>query len=284
MLLRFERPKDDTRESISGPKYPYLSICPFINMDSESTAQSAMLSRPKILMLHGHAQSGHTLQCKTEYLKPRVTDTILNALQQDPSSGSADVVEFHYPSGRWPAKRDQLPGESNHLWAWGQADNPDDYACGLERSVNDTFRYIERNGPFLGIIGFSMGAAMGAIIASLLEKRHSIGNFKFDTDHPPLKFVVAVCGFTFGNPIYNDLYSPKIETPIFLAIASIDTIIAESASLRLRDSSTNTAVYVFQGAHYVPRDELFLEALVHFIEDVFSIKENHEDDWEDYED
>lgn len=202
MLLRFERPKDDTRESISGPKYPYLPICPFINMDSESTPQSAMLSRPKILMLHGeislisiqfwtsvlscsplptgHAQSGHTLQCKTEYLKPRVTDTILNALQQDPSSGSADVVEFHYPSGRWPAKRDQLPGESNHLWAWGQADNPDDYACGLERSVNDTFRYIERNGPFLGIIGFSMGAAMGAIIASLLEKRHSIGNFKFD--------------------------------------------------------------------------------------------------------
>jgi hypothetical protein len=79
------------------------------------------------------------------------------------------------------------------------------------------------------------------------------------------------------------LYSPKIETPIFLAIASIDTVIAESTSLRLRDLSTNTAVYVFQGAHYVPRDELFLEALVHFIEDVFGIKEDHEDDWEDYE-
>ena len=99
-----------------------------------------------------------------------------------------------------------------------------------------------------------------------------------------MKFVVAVCGFTFGNPIYNDLYSPKIETPIFLAIASIDTMIAESASLRLRDSSTSTAVYIFQGAHYIPRDELFLQALVHFIEDVFSIKEDHEDDWEDYED
>ncbi|CAG8908379.1 unnamed protein product [Penicillium egyptiacum] len=224
------------------------------------------------------------LQCKTEFLKPRVTDTILNALQQDPTSGPADVVEFHYPSGRWPAKLDVLPGESNHLWAWGHADNVDDHARGLEQSVNDTFRYLERNGPFLGVMGFSMGAAMGAIIASLLEKRHSIGNFNFNTDHPPLKFVVAVCGFTFGDPVYNDLYSPKIETPIFLAIASIDVIIPESASLRLRDSSTNTALYFFKGTHCVPRDELFLESLVHFIDDVFSIKEDHEDDWEDCED
>ena len=104
-------------------------------------------------------------------LKPRVTDAILNGLQQAPSSGPADMVESHYPSGRWPAKRDQLPGESNHLWGWGQADNLDDYACGLEQPVGDIFRYLERNGPFLGIMGFSMGAALGAIICFSFGKK-----------------------------------------------------------------------------------------------------------------
>jgi acetyl esterase/lipase len=33
---------------------------------------------------------------------------------------------------------------------------------------------LEQNGPFIGIVGFSSGAAITAIIASLLEKRGTI--------------------------------------------------------------------------------------------------------------
>ena len=105
------------------------------------------------------------------------------------------------------------------------------------------------------------------------------------TDHPPLKFVIAVCGFTLSNPRYRDLYSPKIETPILLAIASIDIMVAECESLKLRDSSTNTALYFFEGAHYVPRDNVFLQSVTQFIEDVLSIEaETREEDWENYGD
>lgn len=120
------------------------------------------------------------LQYMTEFLKPRVRDTVLNALQQDPSLGPGNVVEFHYISGKWPAKLDQLPGESNYRWSWGHGEDLDDRVRGLEQSVDYIFRYLDKQGPFLGIMGFSMGAAMGAIIASLLEKRHSIGDLKFD--------------------------------------------------------------------------------------------------------
>ncbi|KAJ5789994.1 uncharacterized protein N7518_007005 [Penicillium psychrosexuale] len=231
-------------------------------------------------LLTGYAQSGHVLQCKTRFLKPQVRDAVLNALQQDANSKPVDVVEFHYPSGTWPMKLDQ-PRESNELWTWGHGESVTGRIRGLEQSVDDIFRYLEKNGPFLGVMGFSSGAAAGAIIASLLEKRHSIGNFQFNTDHPPLKFVVAVCGFALKDPLYNDFYSPKIETPIFLAIASLDVIVDGSESLRLRDSSTNTALCFFEGAHYVPRDKVFLKSLVQFIEDALSIKEDHEEDWED---
>jgi hypothetical protein len=87
----------------------------------------------------------------------------------------------------------------------------------------------------------------------------------------------------------------------------VDTMIAESASLRLRDSSTSTAVYIFQGAHYIPRDGPRLARRVHLVgynvplgkciqrylylnhevaamQIQRSLKEDHEDDWEDYED
>ncbi|KGO50393.1 Serine hydrolase FSH [Penicillium expansum] len=253
-------------------------------MNLRATSHSAALSCPKILMLHGHAQSGRTLQCKTEFLKPQVKDTILNAVQQYPNAEPVDMVEFHYPSGRLPAKVDQPPEESNYRWVWGYGDSMSDRIRGFEQSVDEIFRYMEKNGPFLGLMGFSMGAATGAMIASLLEKRHSIGNFQFNTDHPPLKFVVAICGFTLEDPLYNDFYTPKIETPIFLAIASIDVMVAESESLRLRDSCTNTTLYFFEGAHHVPRHEAFLESLNQFIENALSIKEDHEEDWEDYGD
>ncbi|KAJ5360795.1 Serine hydrolase FSH [Penicillium concentricum] len=250
-------------------------------MTLNTTYQSAVPSRPKILMLHGNGQSGQMLQCKTKFLMPQVRDTVANALQQDPCSAPIEMVEFHYPSSKLPSKPDQNAEESNHLWVWARGEYPDDPAWGLEQSVSDIFHYLDENGPFLGIMGFSMGAATAAIVASLLEKRRSIGNFQFNTNHPPLKFVVAVCGFTLGHPIYDDLYSPKIETPIFLAIASIDVSVAESESLRLRDSSTNTALYFFEGTHHVPRDGRFLESLTQFIEDVLGGKGAHEEDWED---
>ncbi|KGO72799.1 Serine hydrolase FSH [Penicillium italicum] len=200
---------------------------------------------------------------------------------QYPNPEPVDVVEFHYPSGRLPAKLDQPPEESNHRWAWGYGDSLSGRIRGIEQSVADIFRYLEKHGPFLGLMGFSMGAATGAIVASLLEKRRTIGNFQFNTDHPPLKFVVAVCGFTLEDPLYNDIYNPKIETPIFLAIASIDVMVAESESLRLRDSSTNTTLHFFEGAHHFPRDEVFLKTLNQFIENALNTKEDHEEDWED---
>ena len=128
----------------------------------------------------GHAQSGHMLECKTEFPKPQVRDVVLKALQHDANSKLVDEVDFHYPSGTWPVKLDQPPEESNDLWAWGHVESLTGRIGDLEQSINDLFRYLENNGPFLGVMGFFSGAATGAIVASLLEKRYSIGDFQFN--------------------------------------------------------------------------------------------------------
>ncbi|KAJ5519711.1 hypothetical protein N7463_000164 [Penicillium fimorum] len=119
----------------------------------------------------------------------------------------------------------------------------------------------------------------GAIQDTQMVSRWLTDSVSLIDGPPPFKFVIAVCGFTFGDPLYNDLCSLKIETPIFLTIARIDGVVAESQSLRLRDSSTNTALYFFEGTHHFPRDGGFLESLTPFLEDTLGIEEtrSHED-------
>jgi hypothetical protein len=128
----------------------------------------------------GHGQSGEFFRCKTRFLQPKAKQVVLNALQQDPSKGPVDVVEFHYPSAKLPVNPDQPPGENNFMWAWGYGDIDGDRIEGLEKSVQSILRYIDKHGPFIGVMGFSTGATVAAIITSLLEKRKSLCNFEFN--------------------------------------------------------------------------------------------------------
>jgi surfactin synthase thioesterase subunit len=95
--------------------------------------------------------------------------------------------------------------------------------------------------------------------------------------------MVSFSGFPLGHPSYNQLYDPKVETPILHVIGTMDTMIDESQSLRLRDRCTDSSLHYFFGTHYVPRDTDFLEALTLFFDHVFKRKEGKEDEWEDLE-
>lgn len=66
------------------------------------------------------------------------------------------------------------------MWVWGYGDPERDRIRGLETTIEYLLRFMDIHGPFIGIMGFSTGACIGAIIASLLEKRESVGNLRFD--------------------------------------------------------------------------------------------------------
>ena len=55
-------------------------------------------------------------------------------------------------------------------WAWGTGDfRRAEEITGLDQSVAITLEFMKAHGPFIGAIGFSCGATLAAILASILE-------------------------------------------------------------------------------------------------------------------
>ena len=67
---------------------------------------------------------------------------------------------------------------------------------------------VNWNGPFVGILGFSQGAAVAAAIASMLERKQTLFP---PIEHPPVHFFVSVSGFRMRFEKYNQFY--PISTP-----------------------------------------------------------------------
>lgn len=111
---------------------------------------------------------------------------ILKASQSDNTCAS-DSVDFYYASGVLPGNPDQGDGDNARVWGYG--DRQVDQIKGLDQSISYVLDILETNGPFIGVVGFSTGAALAAIITSLLEKRKSTCGFNFDVSaYHPVRF------------------------------------------------------------------------------------------------
>lgn len=95
----------------------------------------------------------------------------MQLLPADTGSECGDLVSS---SGQVKDKSDM------NAWAWGNGDfRKADEIYGLAQSVVRMLEFIQQHGPFVGVIGFSCGAALSAILASLLEGGRSVDGFIF---------------------------------------------------------------------------------------------------------
>lgn len=112
---------------------------------------------PSILILNlGHGQSIEVFKPKTRYVQ-----------QAFRNFSDAMEFEFEFLSGTFPAYPDNMDKDHQRVWGYGE---PDDKIRGLETSIGCILDTLNQKGPFIGIVGFSSGAAMAAIITSILEK------------------------------------------------------------------------------------------------------------------
>ena len=204
------------------------------------------------------------------------------AIQKAVGQGKSQNIEFLYPTAPFeietPTTTSDLRGKHG-AWSWFQTESIDGVYPGLNDALDSVASTLKASGPFDGVVGFSQGAALAAMVASLLESNRKNA---FSPDgvqyppsfeslgHPPLRFAVSISGYTAMDPCYRAFYENGIRTPMLHIIGSIDNVVDEEHSLRLverchvEDGKQPLVVRHF-GGHVIPTSKKELAFIAHFI-------------------
>jgi hypothetical protein len=247
----------------------------------------------------GYGQSAHLFEIKTHVIQRELERTVAAHPQR---SGS---VQFHFPTAPFRVRPADFPDHTsprdtiaeNDNWTWCQdfiSGSRNFYDDGkiipdLVKGLEAIAEVIAEHGPFDGIIGFSSGASIAALVASLLEtgrKRafdevvskdqgmaypdcflngcDSAGISKYL--QPPMKFAVCYSGFSLGHEIYAPFYAPKIKTPILHVVGQWDTVVGEQQSLSLTAKCEGRPQLLYHpGSHFVPQQRQVVSEVVKFL-------------------
>ncbi|PYH98777.1 FSH1-domain-containing protein [Aspergillus ellipticus CBS 707.79] len=262
----------------------------------------------KLLCLHGYTQSGPLFHAKSRALIKHLT----KALQP------THAVTSVYPTGPIHLDPADIPGyepsstteggstdaSSTDAYGWfrrSNTANPPLYS-GLEDGLEAIAKVLTDEGPFDAVIGFSQGAAMAAIVASLLETGRGqnlerfldagvacqgteftgVPGFKVPgvwdevrKVQPALRFAVCYSGFRAPGPRYRGFYEPGVSTPVLHVLGSLDAVVEESRSRALVDACVGNPeeedrVVFHPGGHFVPSQRPYLDAVVRFVKETLA--------------
>lgn len=198
----------------------------------------------KILFLHGFSQSRDMFARKSSGLR--------KALQK---AGH----ELLYVTAPVKIRPEDLPFDppadsSDDMYGWWdvKTDTPDFVAA-----FDVVHQAIKEHGPFDGIVGFSQGAGLTAILTRQIVEAGS----------PPLKFCVLFAGFRLSYPDMQHWYEPPLTTPSLHIIGSVDTVVPEERSLKLWDAwdPAQRTKLMHPGGHFVPNSKPFVSQVVAFV-------------------
>ena len=283
-------------------RQPLLSRCTQITThlqpQTPKMPHSAARQPLKILMLHGYTQSGSLFHAKTRALIKHLQKLFpLHDISPSYPTGPLRLDPADIP-GYQPSSSDQEPTEAYGWWRRDDSAKPPLYS-GIEDGLDTVAKTLKEDGPFDGVIGFSQGAAMAAIVASLLEpgRRDAFAYFSDaekasegsdllpeqrtpclpfppsweDLAHPPLKFALCYSGFRAPGPRYRAFYErPAIQSPVLHVLGSLDAVVDHGRSRALieaceGDPEKEGNVVWHPGGHFLPSQRPFLDAAAGFI-------------------
>lgn len=237
----------------------------------------------KLLMLHGYSQNRDTHRRKLRKLEERLRNQFLG-------------VELHWLEGPLKLHASDVPGYEStcvelngspgpELRAWFYLRYVQDPPHGLCQSLDLLAEVLNRDGPFDGVVAFSQGTVIAAMVASLLQ-----GKVRFEAhekalrisahimpypeaflkvQHPPLKFGILYAGRVGRTSYYDWLYqSPPIDTPFCHFVGLWDPMVdheeRDAVLAKLSSNSLSTTI-IHGGGHFVPTDDDNNDRVVDFI-------------------
>ncbi|XP_020380558.2 esterase OVCA2 [Rhincodon typus] len=114
---------------------------------------------------------------------------------------------------------------------------------GLEESLETISKAMTELGPFDGIMGFSQGAALVAMVCALKQK----GDPRFQFD-----FAILVAGFKSRCKLHEHFYQEPIAVPSLHVFGDTDRVIPGQLSQDLSTSFVDPVILTHSGGHFVP--------------------------------
>ncbi|CAI2350709.1 unnamed protein product [Caenorhabditis sp. 36 PRJEB53466] len=197
-----------------------------------------MYAQPKlrILCLHGYRQCDQSFRQKTGSTRKLVKS----------------LADFEFVNGIHSVAVDEH-AETSRAWWFSNEEamsfssrETSEVAVGFEESVAAVVKFIEENGPFDGLLGFSQGASM----VHLLIAKAQAGEINL----PGIRFAVFFSGFLSLSSKHEHLTTLQIkDIPSLHVFGDADEIVARPKSEKLADRFDVPALrIVHEGGHLVP--------------------------------
>lgn len=210
------------------------------------------MSKGKVLFLHGYTQDANLFYIKTLALRKR-----LAKLQFEPVflDGPVVLTPAQLLDFTTKVEKDAV----FRAWWTKNADNTYD----IEPAIDSVRTFLKKNGPIVGLVGFSQGACFGGALVHTFNELFG----------QPLEFAVLYLGFkidTRAMPNYDKLYTldngASTKTRLLHVVGELDTVIGEDRAYTFYDTTRkNLHLLKHPGGHFVPNSKPMVEQVASWI-------------------
>ncbi|KAI3395556.1 hypothetical protein diail_1218 [Diaporthe ilicicola] len=232
----------------------------------------------KILMLHGYAQTGPLFRSKTGAMSKLIAKAL-------PDVNASRI----YPTGPQRLQPSDIPGyqpregaedeEAPETFGWFFHDEEPGPYRGFAEGMCAIADAIQEAGGVDGVLAFSQGAAVAALVAAAMEpdralpedeaQRAWVVRLREANAGRPLRFCVLYSGFVARPGAgLGWLYEGRIRTPTCHFFGSLDTVVEEDRCRALADLCVEPEVFVHPGGHHVPVRKEWVAPLTGFLKNV----------------
>lgn len=222
---------------------------------------------PKILCLHGYTQNGPVFRRRIgalrrefkniaemifvsgPHLLPNSDNKDLDGTETNNTNNNVDDNNNNNNNAVDPEELEQK--------AWWTYNEEKDIYIGYDESIAFLKSVIQEQGPFHGILGFSQGAAMTALLGSELIRDPSIPN--------NLKFLALVSGFKSRTAAHEHLFDSKLSIPSLHVYGETDKWVTPERSKQLIECFENPTIIAHPGGHFIPTHSEFRKQLKEFV-------------------
>lgn len=196
----------------------------------------------KVLCLHGYTQNAIQFRGQTHALRKAIKA----------------YGELEYHQAPFALSMEESKENDKCTW-WKVSEDVSEYV-GVDQSIRSIKTFVESNGPFDVLFGFSQGACIAALCCSNYPKEVLGIQFEF-------KGLVVAGGFTPRAENLRNYFSPNaLDIPSLHVIGEKDAIITKERSLQLSNCFINPCIAIHDGGHYVPANASFSHHYRNFLD------------------